>query len=68
MPRSRRARTPVEGVVHPTMKATLKLLEGRPGPPTEDDRPPISTFPGRPAKALPGQLELFELGAEQDKG
>lgn len=56
-----RAKTPVEGVVHPANAAAVLSLSARTGPPTEDDCPPVSTFPGRKAVALPGQLNLDEV-------
>lgn len=39
---------------------TWPWLAMRKGPPTEDDRPPLSTFPGRPAKVHVAQLTLTQ--------
>lgn len=38
--------------------AIANLWHGRRGRPTEADAPPISTFPGRKAKPITGQLDL----------
>ncbi len=34
------------------------FLKARKGKPTENDRPPPSTLPGRSARVLPGQLDI----------
>ncbi len=45
---------------HPALAATLRALRLDRRKPTEADRPPASTFPGRKATVLPGQLELAD--------
>jgi hypothetical protein len=43
---------------HPALTETLRLLGLPKRKPTDADRPPVSTLPGRKVKPLPGQLEL----------
>ena len=59
-----RAKTPVEGVCHPANAAAVRALSARTGPPTEDDALPVSTFPGRKARELPGQMKIDEVIVE----
>ena len=40
------------------MAVAMRSLGRRKGKPTESDRPPPSTFPGRRIRVLPGQLGL----------
>jgi hypothetical protein len=35
--------------------------------PTEADTPPLSTFPGRNGKPIPGQLNLFDLDGDDGR-
>ena len=39
---------------------TWPWLAMRKGPPSEDDRPPVTTFPGKPAKVHIAQLTLTQ--------
>jgi hypothetical protein len=48
--------------------ATQRALKARKGPATDDDRPPPSTFPGRRATVLDGQLSLESSGARLPAG
>ena len=50
---------------HSALTAALQAHKLPKRAPTEADRPPTSTLPGRKVKVLPGQLEL---DAEPDKG
>jgi hypothetical protein len=43
---------------HPALTETLGLLGLPRHKPTDADRPPVSTLPGRKVKPLLGQLEL----------
>jgi hypothetical protein len=41
-----------------------RFVEARKGPPDDErDRPPVRPMPGRRAKVLPGQLDVY--GSEQ---
>ena len=40
-------------------RETLAALKAERRKPTEADAPPLSTFPGRPVKPTPGQLDMF---------
>lgn len=47
------------GPEHPSILDALRRLKSaRRGKPSLSDAPPVSTFPGRKAKALPGQTKL----------
>ncbi len=72
-PRSETARRPTLGVPAPDpglmprgLREATRALGLRKGMPTDDDRPPLSTFPGRRVKPLDGQLALELLGGEGD--
>jgi hypothetical protein len=41
------------------MREALRAYKLPKRKPTDDDRPPPSTFPGKKSKPLPGQTDLF---------
>ena len=41
------------------VQEALRALSKKKGPPTEEDRPPLSAFSGPKRKQLPGQFDLF---------
>jgi hypothetical protein len=45
---------------HPALANARRALKLEQRAPTDADRPPASTFPGRKGRRLPGQLELLE--------
>jgi len=53
---------PRDRPLSPGLAEALRLLRLEKRKPTEADRPPTSTLPGRKVKPLPGQLSL---GAEE---
>jgi hypothetical protein len=48
-----------DGSTRPGMRDALRACKLAKRKPTEDDRPPASTFPGPKPKLLPGQIDLF---------
>ncbi len=52
--------TPPSSGRSPGLREALRALAAPRRKPTDADRPPPSVFPGRKAKALPGQLEVGE--------
>lgn len=40
------------------MVQAQRLAKARPGPPSENDRPPVRPAPGPKPKILPGQFDL----------
>lgn len=55
-----RWRSPYTGQLEPVSHwETMIALQADPRPPRPEDAPPLSTFPGKKARPLPGQLPLF---------
>lgn len=52
--------------VKPGLAAALRALRAKRRPPTEADRPPLTTFPGPRIPVLPGQLGLFDDELDDD--
>jgi hypothetical protein len=53
-----RSRKPAFPHPAPSFLQAVRLTRARPGPPSENDLPPVQPFPGPRAAILPGQLTL----------